>query len=70
MPNIILAYAFQMNFFPVYKGLKNSSDRKMNIVSLISTLVLGISFVIVGFLGYALTGRDAKANFLNSIDYK
>ena len=69
MPNIILAYAFQMNYFPIYKGMKNTNDSKMNWASAAGTLACGIAYCIVGFVGYSLYGMDAEANFLNSINY-
>ena len=57
MPNLILAYSFQMNYFPVYKGLKDSTDSKMNWASAVGTIGCGVSYVLVGFVGYSLAGN-------------
>jgi amino acid permease len=73
IPNLILALAFQMNFFPVFKGMRNASDRKMTLATLVGVLVCSASYLIVGVLGYHLvhTINDGvvEANFLKSLPY-
>jgi amino acid permease len=69
MPNIILAFDYQMNFFPIYKGLRNATDRKMNIASIIGLGSCAASYLLIGLIGYSLSGQDVKANFLESIPY-
>ena len=38
-PNLMLALSYQINLFPIYKGMKNVSDKKYVLASL-----TGISF--------------------------
>jgi amino acid permease len=63
IPNIMLALAYHMNFFPIYKGilidnlgLKNSNDSKMGKASLVGLAVVGFFYILVGNIGYALYG--------------
>lgn len=70
MPNIILAFDYQMNFFPIYKGLRNATDRKMNIASIVGLSSCAASYLLVGIIGYSLSGHDVRANFLESIPYE
>jgi amino acid permease len=69
MPNIILAFDYQMNFFPIYKGLRDATDRKMNIASVIGLSSCAASYLLVGLIGYSLSGQEVQANFLESIPY-
>lgn len=64
MPNIILAFDYQMNFFPIYKGLRNATDSKMKIASIIGLGSCAASYLIVGLIGYSLSGQNVQANFL------
>lgn len=64
MPNIIFAFDYQMNFFPIYKGLRNATDRKMNKASTVGLASCGISYLVIGVLGYSLAGDKVEANFL------
>lgn len=70
MPNIIFAFDYQMNFFPIYKGLRNSNDHRMNLASTIGLASCGASYLLVGVIGYSLAGDNASANFLESIPYE
>jgi amino acid permease len=54
IPNLILALGFQMNFFPVYKGMRNASDRKFAQATLTGILVCSASYLLIGILGYHL----------------
>ena len=68
-----------MNFFPVFKGMRNASDKKMGLASLAGILVCSCSYLLVGIMGYHLVhtinskGQPApyevKANFLESLPY-
>jgi len=58
IPNILLALSFQMNFFPIYKGMKDTNDHKMKLASLTGIGICAISYLIVGILGYSLVGSD------------
>lgn len=64
MPNIIFAFDYQMNFFPIYKGLRNATDSKMNLASAVGLGSCGLSYLVIGVLGYSLAGDGAQANFL------
>lgn len=64
MPNIILAFDYQMIFFPIYKGLSNATDRKMNMASTVGLGSCAALYLLVGLIGYSLSGQDVKANLL------
>ena len=70
MPNIIFAFDYQMNFFPIYKGLRNATDKKMSMASAVGLSSCGVSYLVIGVLGYSLAGDNAQANFLESIPYE
>ena len=61
VPNLLLALSYQMNFFPIYKGMKNTSDEKMKKAALAGVGGCGLSYLIVGILGYIVNG--GKDNF-------
>jgi amino acid permease len=69
MPNLIFAYDYQTNFFPIYKGLRNATDKKMNLASAAGISACGASYLLIGMIGYSLAGKDVAANFLESIPY-
>ena len=74
IPNLVLALAFQMNFFPVFKGMRNATDKKMTLATLTGVLVCSASYLTVGVLGYHLVhtiNQESKveANFLSSLPY-
>lgn len=65
IPNILLAFVYQVNFFPIYKGLAGSTDKKMLNSSLIGTTLCFTIYSITGLLGYLSYGNDLKSsNFL------
>ena len=64
--NITFAYSYQVNFFPIFKGLHKPTDRRMRYASFIGLLHCGIPYITVGFLGYAMKG-DSEANFFKSL---
>jgi amino acid permease len=45
-----------MNFFPLFKGMKNSSDFKMKMASLAGVGICTLAYLLVGILGYSLLG--------------
>jgi hypothetical protein len=64
IPNMMLALAFQVNFFPIFKGkliinlgMKNSNDSKMSAASFLGILSCAIFYIIVGNIGYCLFGN-------------
>ena len=60
----MLALAYQMNFFPIYKGLKNSNDGKMNKAATIGLWSVGFCYILVGLVGYTLYGSKLRFDFL------
>ena len=57
VPNILFAITFQNNFYPLFKGLKNSSDKRMVQVTFSGVLFCAISYLIIGLLGYNYIGN-------------
>lgn len=64
VPNILFSLSFQNNFFPFFKGLKKSSDKRMAQVSLAGVLFCMFSYFVVGLLGYHYVGNGVSPNFL------
>jgi len=69
IPNILMALSYQMNFFPIFKGMKNTNDHKMKMASLAGVSICAFSYLLVGILGYSLIGSKVQGNFLLSVDY-
>lgn len=70
-PNIMFALIYQMNFFSIFKGLKNSTDKRMNKASSIGVGFSIIIYILIGLMGYCLFGHDDKyvnASFLLELD--
>lgn len=61
--NIVLAFDFQTNFFPIYKSMKDVNDQKFAKACLLGIIGCAVPYLTVGFLGYSLVG-DSNANFL------
>lgn len=66
----MLALSYQMNFFPIYKGLKNSNDSKMSKASLTGLLACSFFYILVGNMGACLYGRSVYGNFLLNFERK
>lgn len=56
VPNILLAFLYQMNFFPIYKGMKEGSDKRMTNASWVASLACYFIYMSVAFLGYITYG--------------
>jgi len=69
VPNIFFAITFQNNFFPVFKGMSQASDKRMALAAFIGVVFCAISYITVGILGYSYVGEDVSANFLSSFIY-
>lgn len=69
VPNVLLALSYQMNFFPIYKGMRKASDSRMSKAVLIGIVFCTLSYLMIGIMGYNYVGSDVKANFLNSLSY-
>ena len=57
VPNILLALAYQMNFFPIFKGMKNVTDKKISRAAFAGILFCVVSYALVGVLGYYYVGH-------------
>ena len=64
IPNMFVALTFQVNLFPVFKGMTKSSDSKMKKVSLVAICTCVIFYIIIGNIGYCIYGNKVKGNFL------
>lgn len=69
VPNILLALSYQMNFFPIYKGMRDVTDSKISKASLVGSLFCTLSYLLIGILGYQYIGSGIDANFLQSLEY-
>jgi len=69
VPNVLLALSYQMNFFPVFKGMRVPSDAGMTKAVLIAVIFCTSSYLMLGIMGYDYVGEIASANFLNYLDY-
>ena len=69
-PNILLALNYQMNFFPIFKGMKNVNDSKMSMSALSGIAFCVFAYILVGIIGYDYVGGDnSEANFLLALSY-
>jgi len=64
--SVFLAFTFQFNFFPVYKTLRNPTDKRMK-----GTTSLGLSIVLFIYLsvancGYLTFGKNGQDGFLDN----
>ena len=64
VPNILFSLTFQNNFFPLFKGLKRASDKRMARVSFLGVLFCMCSYILIGTLGYHYVGNGVSPNFL------
>jgi len=69
VPNVFFALGFQMNLFPIYKGMRKASDSRMSKAVFIAIVSCTLSYLIIGIMGYNYVGDSAYANFLNSLQY-
>lgn len=64
VPNLLLALNYQMNLFPIFKGMKNVTDRKMSLAAMSGIGFCVLAYLLVGILGYDYVGSGTQANFL------
>jgi amino acid permease len=69
VPNMMLSLSYQVNIFPLYKGMRNVTDKKYGLASLVGLAFCVFSYLLVGILGYAYAGSAIEANFLRSLLY-
>ena len=56
VPNLMLALSYQVNMFPIYKGMRNVTDKKFNLASFTGITFCILSYLLVGLLGYDYAG--------------
>ena len=56
VPNLMLALSYQVNQFPIYKGMKNVSDKRYGFASLAGISFCVFCYILVGILGYDYSG--------------
>ena len=56
VPNILLAFSYQMNFFPIFKGMKDANDKKMKKAVFVGLSFCLFAYLLVGLLGYDFVG--------------
>ena len=66
VPNIFFAITFQNNLFPLFKGMKSPTDKRMTWVAFSGVFFCATSYILIGLLGYNYIGNGVKANFLES----
>ena len=69
VPNIVFSLAFYMNFFPIYKGLVDANDNKMNKLVFTGVLCCSVMYIAIGVMGRLIVGPSIAPNLLNSISY-
>ena len=67
--NLVFAFNFQFNFFPIYKGMQDVTDSRMKMACLSGLIGCAVPYLTVGFIGFSMVGIGANANFLESIAY-
>jgi amino acid permease len=56
LPTLLLAYNWQFNLFPVFKGMQNPTDKKMFYCMITGYSMASFLYLSVGILGYATYG--------------
>lgn len=69
VPNLMLALSYQVNFFPIYKGMKNVTDSRIAKASIAGVAFCCFAYLLVGILGYDYVGPSVEASFLKSLSY-
>lgn len=69
VPNILLSFGFQLNFFPIFKGMRAASDHRMTRAAASGMAFCAFAYLLVGILGYDYVGDHVQPNFLESLDY-
>ncbi|CAD8076927.1 unnamed protein product [Paramecium primaurelia] len=67
LPTLLLAYNWQFNLFPIFKGMEGPTDIKMTYAMFTGYSMASFLYLCVGILGYATYGNDIQTNYLKSI---
>ena len=68
IPNVLLSFTFQSNFFPIYKNMKNSNDQRITSACLTAIITCGSMYLVASIYAYMLYGNSLQANFLLCLD--
>ena len=52
VPNVLLALSYQMNIFPIYKGMRKASDSRMSNAVLVGIIFWTSAYLMIGIMGY------------------
>ena len=66
LPVVVMAFAFQFNFFPVIRCLQDSSSKRVRSSSLLGLAFALAFYICIGFFGYAVYQDNTQPNFLKS----
>lgn len=58
LPTLLLAYNWQFNLFPIFKGMEGPTDIKMTYAMFTGYSMASFLYLCVGILGYATYGND------------
>ena len=67
-PTFIFAFACQMNVFQIANELKNPTVKRMNVVTMSSTLTGLLIYIPVMIIPFLTFGRGISGNYLHSLD--
>ncbi|KAM3145381.1 hypothetical protein pb186bvf_002425 [Paramecium bursaria] len=67
-PTIFLAYSWQFNVFPIFKGMYRPTDQRNKYSMVIGYILTTALYLTVGILGYATYGNVIDTLYLNYID--
>ena len=56
VPNVLLALSYQMNFFPIFKGMRKVSDSRMSRAVLVGVVFCTLAYLMIGIMGYDYVG--------------
>ncbi|KRX01273.1 hypothetical protein PPERSA_11720 [Pseudocohnilembus persalinus] len=59
-PCMIMLFSFHLNQYAIYKNMRNPSDKKFTIASILGNTFIAILFGFVGIFGYMSLGEDIK----------
>lgn len=68
LPQIVMAFTFQFNFFSFYKSLENASDKRMQQTTFRSLMSVLVVYLIVAFLGCVTFGTDVQGKILDNLN--
>ncbi|KAM3130534.1 hypothetical protein pb186bvf_017343 [Paramecium bursaria] len=67
LPTLILAYTWQYNLYPIFKGMTIPTDANLMACATLSHIGGFSIYMTVGLLGYATYGQNVQTNYLEVI---